>query len=56
MVMAISSNFGETKLIIHESNQEEVILPGRFNLVEDAARFNGAMMRPPKECTLGKLL
>ena len=34
--------------------QKEIVLPGQFNLVEDVLMFNDAMMRPPKECTLGK--
>jgi hypothetical protein len=40
MVMAISSNFRETQLIIHISKQEEelYILPGRFNLETSCIR------------------
>ena len=34
----------------------QVLLPGKYNLVEDAAKYNGAMQRPPKECTLGRLI
>jgi len=39
----------------NDKQQEDFLIPGQFNLVEDAVMFNGAMMRPPKECTLGKM-
>ena len=54
MVTAIN-NLGENELVdLVIDKQEEILLPGKFNLVEDAVVFNGALMRPPKECTLGK--
>lgn len=34
--------------------QEEILLPGQFNLLEEISQFNGAMRRPQKKCTLGK--
>ena len=64
VVTAINNSFGENNELImtvvdkqqaSNKQQEEILLPGQFNLVEDAVMFNGAMMRPPKECTLGKM-
>ena len=51
VVLVVNDNEKRESII---DDQEEILLPGQFNLLEDAAQFNGAMRRPQKNCTLGK--
>lgn len=46
----ISPNGLSDKIMQWNANHS---LPGVFNLIEDAAKFLGALSRPIKECSLG---
>ena len=49
--MTFSSNQNSNNSV---DKGDDIVLPGPFNLVEDVVQFNGALIRPPKECTIGK--
>ena len=54
MVLVINDTGKQGNGVLIIDEQEDIPLPGQFNLLEDAAQFNGAMRRPQKKCTLGK--
>ena len=54
MVLVINDTSKQDNGVLVIDEEEDITLPGQFNLLEDAAQLNGAMRRPQKKCTLGK--
>lgn len=61
-VVSLSTNYINASLEIESGSSDHLpqlrvnhsFIPGVFNLMEDAARFNGTLQRPIKECSFGK--